>query len=238
MSLYRDFLPTRQDDLAAWLTNAQMIFSATPEAWGLDTMQATSFATKVTAFKNALQLLSNGQTRSPANVTSKNICKAAVVAEARALVRIVQAFPGTTDIMRQQLQITVPDHHRTPSNPPPVSPNPLVLQMRGRDVLISLIGEKGRGKPAGCAGATIVYYPGTQAPSNAADWRFLMNTTRTREWISFPPSEVSEAVVVTAFWRNARDESGPAAQPITVNLPAGGALPQLAEASAPVKKAA
>ena len=65
---------------------------------------------------------------------------------------------------------------------------------------------------------------GPTAPVENDEWKFAANTTRTTISIPFGPSATGDTVWITAFWSNSRDESGPAAAPVSVNLPAGGSV--------------
>lgn len=103
---------------------------------------------------------------------------------------------------------------------PSVKPLLSVKSIDGRSATVSIKRQDGkRGRPAKVASATIV------ALLPDGSFQFLANTTRTTETITFPSSAVGDAVTITAFWTNAKDESGPAATPLTVNLPAGEAMP-------------
>jgi len=83
-----------------------------------------------------------------------------------------------------------------------------------------------RGKPKNVAGAMVFTYTGPNAPQDINAWKFATATTKTTIELPFPPSATGDTVWVTAFWQNAKDESGPAANPVSVNLPAGGMLPK------------
>jgi hypothetical protein len=55
--------------------------------------------------------------------------------------------------------------------------------------------------------------------------------------IPFQPSSVGDTVYLSAFWWNERGESGPAATPVAINLPAGGVVMTEADET-PILKAA
>ena len=67
---------------------------------------------------------------------------------------------------------------------------------------------------------------------------FVATTTDTTVQIAFPPSDNGDTVWITAMWVNAKSQTGPAATPVSVNLPAGGVLPQVEAKRSPMRKAA
>jgi hypothetical protein len=72
----------------------------------------------------------------------------------------------------------------------------------------------------------------------AGEWTFATSTTKTSFELPFGPSATGDTVWISAFGQNAKDESGPASMPTSVNLPAGGALPREAEQPTPMRIAA
>jgi hypothetical protein len=62
-------------------------------------------------------------------------------------------------------------------------------------------------------------------PTEQGDWKFEGNVTRTSMDIVFPPATAPGAKVwFTAFWFNPRLQAGPAATPVSTNIPGGGAM--------------
>jgi hypothetical protein len=140
--------------------------------------------------------------------------------------------------MKIDAGITVRKTH--PSSTPAPSQKPFikVVKTDGRTVTIELRQNASkRGKPVDVAGATIFTATGAAAPVSGEDWKFLANTGKTVVEIPFAPSATGDTVHVTAFWNNAKDESGPAANVVSINLPAGGVLPSEA-GETPALKAA
>ncbi len=120
---------------------------------------------------------------------------------------------AVTDEQRQALGLTVRDTHRTPSPVPGMAPVIVVRKTQGRTAMIELQGEVGRrGKPPKVAGTTIFIAQGAKR-TTLEGWQFATSTTRIRVEILFPPSEAGGQAWIAAFWKNSRDESGPAATP-------------------------
>lgn len=122
---------------------------------------------------------------------------------------------------------------------PSEAPDVVISRVEGRTIYGELRRTaRGRGKPADVAGAIIFTGTGPIVPTSMSGWTFAQSTTRTTFSVTMPPSETETIVWVSAFWQNARDESGPASQPISVKLASGGALPTEHEQPTPMRIAA
>jgi hypothetical protein len=217
-----DYLPSREAELVTWTQTFSTLISAAPTSYGLSAAQATAFATLKTNWVNTYNTANSLGTRTSSAVAAKNTAKAAVIANARLLVRIVQATPTVTDAQKTDLGITVRDSEPSPIPPPATAPDIDIISVISNTVRIRLheAGDSSRrGKPAGVAGAAIFSYIGTTPPPLESDWTFEGLTTLTQIDINFPAeTPAGSQVWLTAFWRNPRDQSGPAATRRTTNL--------------------
>jgi hypothetical protein len=132
MASSRDFIPAKDADLLAWAQNDSSRITATPTAYGLTAAQATALASLVTSFTSALSTATNPATRTRGTVSAKNAAKAPMVAMARDLARIINAFPGITNQQRIDLGLTPRSGQITPINPPTESPVMEVVSAFGR----------------------------------------------------------------------------------------------------------
>lgn len=218
---FNDYLPARESDYQIWMKNFNAFISATPTLYGLTAAQATALDTLFINFNAAFNTATNNSTRTPSAIQAKNDAKVALTEEVRGLVKIIQAYPGTTNEMRVDLGIRVPDVEPTPVPPPTEAPQLVVDSLMSRVLTLKIrnADEDSRGKPAGVAGATLLMHVGEDAPLDPTTWVFLMNTTKTTAIIDFPSTIAAGAKVwITGFWRNRRDEAGPAATPVSVRL--------------------
>ncbi len=226
------FLPKREADLMVWSGNFNTRISADPTIYGLTIEQAADYATLHTAFAAAYTTANEPMTRTPPAIQIKNDAMEALIEEVRSLVNIVQGHPGTTNGMRRDLGITVPDTEPTPVPPPEYAPGLDIVSTIGRTVHLRLYDSTNperRGRPDGVDGATVLTYLGATppAPEDLDAWKFEGNLSRTATSITFPPTVDSGATAwFTAFWFNPRKQSGPAALPISTQIP--GSLPQAA----------
>ena len=223
-----NFLPDREAELVTWSTNFDTRITATPTTFGLTAAQATAYSTLHDAFVAAYNAATNDGTNSRSAIITKNTAKAALIANARMLAGIVQKFPGTTNTMRSDLGLTVKDAEPSPIPPPAVAPAVVIESGSGNTVRIRLVDPAAptrRGKPAGVDGIAVFSFVGASAPAEEADWKFEGNTTRTVVDILFPAATAAGAKVwFTAFYFNARKQSGPAATPVGTNIAGGAAM--------------
>jgi hypothetical protein len=116
----------------------------------------------------------------------------------------------------------------TPVPPPAFAPALDILSVIGRTVKIRLhdsTDASRRGKPAGVIGANVFSFVGAAPPDDVANWKFEGGTGLTTIDVVFPNSAAPGAVVwLTAFWFNARKQSGPACAPLSTNLQGGNAM--------------
>lgn len=225
MSHNGHFLPRTDAGLLSWSTNFSTKINASPETFGLTIAQAADYLALHDAYASIYQITQENDTRTPSAIVTKRNAKKALVADARKLARIVQAFPGTTDTMRSDLGLTV-DADPAPIPPPSEAPEIDFMPTATRTIRIRLHNEKTlghRGRPHGVKGATVFSYIGEEAPIDLNEWKFEGNTTHTVINIDPPPTVPSGTKMwFTAFWRNPRDQSGPATTPISTIVQWGG----------------
>ena len=141
--------------------------------------------------------------------------------------KIIQAFPGTTDADRAALNITIPDNEPTPVEVPSTYPGLEVTSVAGRIVNVRLwdtANSGSRRRPAGVIGATLFTSIGETAPASTDDWDYAGMTGRLRYPITFPNDVPNGSTVwLTAVWFNSRKETGPATPAISTILQGGSA---------------
>jgi hypothetical protein len=223
-----DFIPGREADLVTWSLNLKTKITATPTAYGLTAPQATAYGVLHDAFVTAYNASANEASNSSAAVVTKNTAKAALIANARLLAGIVQRAPATTNTQRAELGLTVKDAGPSPIPPPAAAPDVDIISATGNTVRIRLhdpANPTRRGKPAGVDGASIFSFVGANPPAEESGWKFEGNITRTAVDVAFPSGTAAGAKVwFTAFWFNERKQRGPAATPVTTNIPGNGAM--------------
>ncbi len=227
-----DFIPPREAELVTWSNNFDALIMTSGVNFGVTAPQAAAYDSLHTAFVSAFQTANDPSTNSRANVVAKNSAKDALVDDARELARIVQADSSVSDAQLAQLGLTVRDDEPTPVPVPTTAPGIAIVSAIGRNVQIRLsdtANPDSRGKPDGVDGASVLSFVGAAppAPEDTEAWKFEGNIGRATATITFPPTVPSGATAwFTAFWFNPRKQSGPAAMPVSTQIPAS--LPQAA----------
>lgn len=224
------YIPPTDVGVRDWGANFSLLVEAQATQLGVPETTAEDLRAKFTAYNAALTKAIDPATRGKAVIFTKNATKKAFVAYARSVAQQIVANMDVSDLKKLELGLTVRSTTRTPIPPPTERPFIKVAKVDGRTVTLRLQQDsERRAKPAKVAGATIFVGYGPDAPQTMADWEYYTATGRTTVEIDFPPSATGDTVWITAFWQNAKDESGPAAFPVSISLPAGGVLPQAQE---------
>jgi hypothetical protein len=221
-------VPKKDADLLSWGDNFGTRISASPVTYGLSAAQAASFDAKYSAFQvayTALLAAREAGVRSAPLTATKNSTKFDLTQTARELYGFVQDSLTVTDAQKIELGVVVRDVEPSPVPPPSSDPGIEIVSTVGRTVKIRLVDKTTtgrRGRPLGVIGAAVFSHVGPTAPADISGWTFRGNTGRTEVDVDFPSTVANGATVfLTAFWFNDRKQSGPAAAPISVNLPGG-----------------
>jgi hypothetical protein len=213
-----DYIPKRDAEFRDWSASFSGHINSAPEQFGLTPLLASEYAALNDAF--AAALTAAGDRARPA-VAAKKTARKAAEKQARALVRIIQAHPQTTNAMRAAISIPVRDVEPSPVHPPPDAPSLSVKLLRDSTVRITVhdpvLGT--RGKPKGALGAELYSFVGEAPPDSLDDWRYEGTTGRPRTNITLRRGVFPGAKVwFTACWLNPRFSRGPMAHPDTVHI--------------------
>jgi hypothetical protein len=212
------FLPATDTLFLKWAQNFYAVANASPgpTGYGLTAAQLTSFNSQLTSYQTALAACDPG-VRSKAAVFTKKQSKAALVADARLLAKVVQGTGTVTDAQKATLGLNV----RATPQPVPVpadAPSIDIVSVNSRTVNIRLHSSTVAGKrkrPTGVKGAAVFSYVGATAPTDPSQFSFEGNTSLTNFAVTFPETVVPGSLVwITAMWFNTRAQSGPSAAPV------------------------
>ena len=222
----RDFLPLADAALLAYTANFGRLLKDNPEAYGVPDALAADYAVKQSLFAQRLQTAVDPETQGRRTVFLKNEAKTSLVEATRQIARQIGNTLTVTNDQRQALGLPVRSDTKNAIPVPRARPILKAKAVNGRTVVMELCQSANRrGKPEGVAGATIFTHVGATVPMAGEPWQFALAVTRSSFELPFGPSETGDTVWDTAFWTNAKGQSGPACEAVKVNLPAGGALP-------------
>lgn len=213
----KNFVPSRESDLVAFSRNMSVLINADPLIYGLDVKQGTNFQALFDAFDALFIACNDPGTRTPTAIQNKKTAKTALIAEIRRLAAIIQAYPGTTDGMRRDLNLTVRDYEPTPVPVPAESPVMTVTSVSGRLFNLELrqVGSDSRAKPDGVRAAWIYTAFGDEQPTTFEVFQFRGEARKTDTQIVMPESVAPGTKVwVSACWVNTAGKPGPVSMPI------------------------
>jgi hypothetical protein len=219
----KDYVPRKDAELRPYAVNFNTVLAANLAQVGVTGPQQLQFAALLADYESADDLTQNALTRSPANIILRDQKRALMVANLRQLAGIIQKFPGTTDVLRSQLGLTVPKP-RTQINPPTQPPVCIVRKRYGSYVQIELreAGATSRRKPAGVVGANIFVAVALTAPTDPAAYTLHGLSSRTLTTLVFDPSLPAGTMVwISANWATARGEVTAGCTPVGTTLVGG-----------------
>lgn len=214
-----------------WLHNFATVIARSPEAAGLTAEQVDLFTSLDTSLQTTWALSENEATRTKITIHNRDLALRAALTSARKLVSIVKGA-DVTDALKIELGITLPSNP-TPKPAPETAPFIQVVSISGRTVKLQLrTTQAQRGKPANVTGASVFLHIGPNPPGPDTPWSFAANVTKTNVTLPFTPSETGDTAWLSAFWSNAKGQSGPACQPVKIYLPAADSVPKEMEEAA------
>jgi hypothetical protein len=219
----QDFIPAKDADLDAWAANFDTKITATPTAYGLVAGDATAFHALALAYTAALAASTNPATRTSVTVEAKTTSRTALVFKARALARIVQADPDTTNAQRAELGLTVPATGTTPAVAPPTKPVISIDTGASLQTGIRIVDEltpSSRAKPARVAGCDLYGYIGTVAPTSADQYRYLGEATRNQHVLTHPDGSGGKTLWLKGQWVSSRGQLGAFSNVVTATIAA------------------
>ncbi len=210
--------------LLAGAANFSTLITATPVPLGLTAAQATAFAALNTAFAAAYATAINPVTRTKVTVAAKDAARALLVANTRLLANIVYSTAGVTNAQKLSLGLRL----KAPPTPVPQPGSaPLVdfISTVARTVKVRVHdgAPPKRAKPAGVKSATVFSFVGPTAPPSVDGWKYEGVSNKSVFDIVFPDTVANGALIwVAAVWNNAKNQSGPPSDPVSINIPGGG----------------
>lgn len=206
---------------------------------GLSPAQIAAFGTVNGTLQAAWSVADDPEQRTRVAVANLHTALRNMKAMVSDYVSIIQGNSTVTDGQKEALRITIRKTHQTPIPAPETEPFIQLVSVKGRVVTIELRQEQNkRGRPKMVTGASIFTATGETAPFSYEGWQYNHQTSKTTTKIDFGPSETGGTVWISAFWFNAKSQTGPASLPISVSLPAGGSLPAEMEEKETKRKAA
>ena len=203
--------PESISGLKAWSPNFAAKLSATPTAVGCTAADATAYAALNTDFMARVATQEDPATRTDVTTEALRTSRIALLAKARQLCKIINAYPGTTNTLRVSFGLHVRDVVPTPV-PVPLTRPQLSIDPFGNLRIVDETTPDRRGKPTGVF-AAVVYSkigPATDPdPVDANEARFAGVATRGKFPIPLAPGSTGQTLWVMAQWINDKGQPGP-----------------------------
>ncbi|MBN1518080.1 hypothetical protein JXA32_16070 [Candidatus Sumerlaeota bacterium] len=220
-----DFIPQQDAEFDEWLAGYNTYAQANGARLGLDEGQLLELAGANTNFHDSLVSLLASKATTRGWTVTKNENKSDAKDVVRALTRIIQANPATTDADRRALGITVADEKPTVGGGAQLDAaiaSPLIrLDWSQRGQITIHFGpnpanERENGLPRGMKGAKLWYAWGG-IPENEDDWRWLGDDTNS-PYTHNIPADKAGVVAYKAQYFDARMNLGPFSDPATATV--------------------
>ncbi len=218
-----DFIPATDLGLTTWSANFESGIDTEYATYGLTSGQATAYTALDTAYQAAYTAATDPGTRTPVTIAAKDTARTALVANARFLAAIVNAYPGTTNMGRATLGLNPRGDTPTPVPTPTTKPLPVVLRynplqhvLQIRDVTT----PTSRAKPFGSVGAQVFVKVGTPAPADISECVLKGIYTKPFLPVDFDSADAGKLAHYITRWITRRGLTGPSSDIITATVPA------------------
>lgn len=223
----KDYLPHQDQQLAQWTARFAKAVTLEPGSYGLTAAQAAEYDAAQRTFAQALVVATQPDTRTVLAVRAKDDAREVLIALSRRLAGIVQVYPGTTNVMRLSLGLTIRKKRVRAVAVTTQRPSVRVVSTLGGRVKLHIgkrageAGGEGRARPTGAKGYTWFYFVGDTHPTSLAGWSFGGNEIDPKIEFTLPGIEPGAKVWFTANWFNNRMQPGPSSPPITTRVAGG-----------------
>lgn len=226
----KSWIPLRDQQMRAFVSAFLATITPSPSTYGLVLGDVTLLTTQVDDFIAKLATSDEPSTRTSVTIAAKDMSRRTLLGTMRNLYKKVLAANLTND----KLEALGLQPRNAPSPIPAPSMRPVITIVSRDENTVKLkftdpTDPTRRGRPPGVDGIAVFKFVGPNAPTNEEDWEFEGNSTVTTVSVGFPTNVAPGTKVwFTAFYFNPRARSGPAATPVSTNIPGGAAMAQAA----------
>lgn len=216
-----DYLPDKDAELIAWLTNFVTYANANLAPLGLVAGDMTPITTNQTAFSTAFNANITAQNAAEAARAAKDTTRTTLETVVRTLVRKIQGTPAVTNAQRQALGISERGTERTPVGVPDSSP---ILSVDTSERLMHTIGfadsktPTTKAKPHGVVGCQIWIYIGATPSKIPSEYHFLITDRKTPYRYDFEGEDGGKTAHYMGRWENTKGETGPWSEIVSATI--------------------
>ena len=211
----KNYIPRPDGSFDAWASQ----YCGAIKAWwgdhGLESSDLEPLLNAAAAWQKAYPAHIAAQAAAEGARQAKDAARAAREKEVRPVTNFVQGYPKTTNADRAEMGITVRD--TSPSPAPAPSSRPLALVESGQRLThqLRLVDESTptrRARPKGVQRAEVFVAltpPGSPAPTNPSDYRYIGSVTRGETSLSFESDKGGMQAHYLSRWVSTSGATGP-----------------------------
>jgi hypothetical protein len=216
----RDFIPVSKAEFGDFLKNLAAKLDAAKGSLNIPAASVTSLSAVQVSYQQALEDEETARIDFEAKREATNTLREQAEAEARAMVRMVQADPGTTDAFRAELQIPIRDTTRTASAP--IKSRPIITidfsqrQQHDLDFRDSETPTR-RARPDNTTGCEFRSFVGTTPPTGLSQFKYLDTDAKTPLLVQYGDEDAGKTAYYIARWVN-NEEKGPWSETVSATI--------------------
>lgn len=219
----RDYIPHCEDGAAFWMRNFCDSVRREPERFRLTESDADEIAVAVDEFEARRNATLNDFTRTRPAIAAKNEARAAAERVCRGFAMQIKRDSDVADIDKINIGVRPKHTRHEPIDPPRTFPLLRILgNPPGSQVMryADSVRPDSSAKPFGAEGLDLFIALTDREPGPLSAAEFLGKYTRNPIVIEFTDSDDGKIATYYARWSNAKGETGPWSQPISMRIAA------------------
>ena len=216
----KDYIPQGDSELLEFANNFVDKITGKETTLGLEAGDTTSLTALQNAFQTSYDDSNAKQIEARTAREKKDSDRKNLVAKLRETAQRVQTFPGTTDVNRQELSLTVTDTTQSSIGEPATRPFAEIdtsVPLR-HTITFYDEGGTGRGKPDGVKGAEIWCKIDGAATLDEDDYRYLGTDTASPYLAVHKPEDAKKQAHYLLRWVNPKGEPGAWSNPFSATI--------------------
>lgn len=208
----RSYIPSSDSGLRNWANNFVVQIAASAAVYGLVAADVTAITDKVNKYDDAMSVLQDPTTKTPAAVAAKDDAKTIMLACLRPYATTIAASAGISNDAKAAIGVTIRDVSRSVVPAPasiPVLTFDVATPLQARIKVTDQNTPKSRAKPAGTIGLEVRCLVGAVAPISADATPYKGFASRAPMTLDFQAGDGGKTAYVYARWLNGKGQTGP-----------------------------
>jgi len=196
------YIPPKDADYDAWLTNFSALITASPTTYGLTAPIAVIIAAQQTAWNGAFVTATTPATRTSVTIAAKDAARVASEAVIRPYAQQVARDPGVTNGDKTALGLNLPNNVPVPVPTPTIAPTINITAIQPLQITLDIrnpFTPTSKAKPPGTIGIQVWTNVGTVAATDPSQCTLAETFTKNPNTLDF--SAPDRGKIVTVFAR-------------------------------------